>query len=343
MAVRALLWERISGITADVRCNLCAHYCRIPDGAAGRCRMRANRGGILYSLASDRIVAANADPVEKKPLYHFLPGTKTFSLGMPGCNMTCGFCQNHTISQACPPPFESVRDALPPGLAKDVVSSARSAGCASVAFTYNEPTVGMELMHAAAPFAREAGLETILVSNGFLSKEAMTCLESLISAANFDLKSFSEDFYRKICGAALAPVLRSIGRAVACGWWVEVTTLLIPEHNDSDEELARIARFIKEELGAHVPWHISRFRAMYAMQDVRPASAADVERAHAIGRAEGLRFVYVGNAAGHEAENTFCPECGAVFIRRAGYRVSPPLRSACGCCGTAIPGVWGGI
>lgn len=340
MAVRATLWEKDAGEADAVRCTLCSHACRIAEGASGRCRVRVNRGGVLYSLSSDRLVAANIDPVEKKPLFHFLPGTATFSLGTIGCNMTCAFCQNHTISQAPVPPFTHPLDVLPPQHARDMAASAVSSGCASFSFTYNEPSVSMELIRSVAPVAREAGLATIMVSNGYSSREAMDSLAPLITAANFDLKSFSDDFYRQLCGASLVPVLRNIARAVACGWWVEITTLLIPGHNDSDEEVTRLARFIKEDVGAHVPWHISRFRPMYRMQNVPATPVASLERAHAIGLAEGLRFVYTGNVAGHDAENTFCPECGEVFIERAGYSVSPPRRPSCGSCGAAIPGVW---
>lgn len=343
MAVRGILWEKSAENDKSVRCKLCSHHCGIAEGANGRCRVRVNRAGVLYSLSSDRIVAANADPVEKKPLFHFLPGTATFSLGTIGCNMACAFCQNHTISQSPVPSFKTPLDIISPQLVRDTVSSAVSTACKSVSFTYNEPTVSMELIRAVAPLARDTGLETILVSNGYSSREAMKMLAPLISAANFDLKSFSDDFYRQLCGATLAPVLRTIAQAVAYGWWVEITTLLIPGHNDSDEELTRLARFIKEDLGEHVPWHISRFRPMYRMQDVHTTPLDSLERAHAIGLAEGLRFVYTGNVAGHDAGNTFCPGCGKLFIERDGYRVSPPAGGTCAFCETTIPGVWRNI
>ncbi|CAK7038185.1 MAG: GTP 3',8-cyclase [Desulfovibrio sp.] len=355
MAVRGVLWERCgeSGATGKfgelgkpgkpgdvVRCLLCSHYCRIPDGRYGRCRVRGNRAGVLYSLSSDRITAANADPVEKKPLYHFLPGTTTFSLGSLGCNMTCAFCQNYAISQVSPSPLKNCRDSLPPELPHDIVAAAVTAACASVSFTYNEPALSVELIEAVAPVALENGVETVMVSNGFFSREAMRRLAPLVRAANFDLKAFSDEFYANLCGAKLTPVLRTLAQAVSSGWWVELTTLLIPGRNDSDAELTALARFIKEDLGPDVPWHVSRFRPMYKMPDVPPTPVASLERARAIGLAEGVRFVYTGNVAGHDGENTYCPDCGALFIRRAGYAVSPPERSSCSRCGAVIPGVW---
>jgi pyruvate formate lyase activating enzyme len=241
------------------------------------------------------------------------------------------------------PPFKTPLDVLSPQLVRDAVASAVSTGCHSISFTYSEPSVSMELIRSVAPLARDTGLETIMVSNGYSSWEAMASLAPLISAANFDLKSFSDDFYRRLCRASLVPVLRTIAQAVAYGWWVEVTTLLIPGRNDSDKELTRIARFIKEDLGAHVPWHISRFRPIYKMRDVQATPVASLERAHSIGLAEDLRFVYIGNVAGHDAENTFCPECGELFIQREGYRISSPLCASCAFCGAALPGVWGKV
>lgn len=340
MAVRAILWE--DGGRGFAHCGLCPRSCRIPEGGSGACRVRVNRGGVLYSLASDAVIVANADPIEKKPLFHFLPGTETFSLGTPGCNMTCAFCQNHSLSQGAVPSFSAPEEVFPPRLARGIVASALGERCASVAFTYNEPLMAVEQIRAVSPLAREAGLAVVMVSNGYWSGEALRVLAPLVDAANFDLKSFSEAFYRDVCGAELAPVLKTLAGAVAAGWWVEVTTLLIPGRNDSDGELARLARFIRKELGPDVPWHISRFRPMHMMADVPVTPVSALERAHAIGVAEGLRFVYTGNVAGHAAENTFCPHCGEVFVKRAGYRVvSPPSRPFCATCGRSVPGIWG--
>ena len=348
MAVRAVLWETDAGEGSAVRCLACAHACRIRDGGAGRCRVRVNRDGVLYSLSSDRIAACNLDPVEKKPLFHFMPGTTTLSFGTPGCNMTCAFCQNHTLSQGsvpgfAGPPVDSAADpvgVLPEAFAVQAVASAMEAGAASVSFTYNEPCVSPELILAVAPRARDAGLASIIVSNAYASGQSLDALRDIVQAANFDLKSFSDSFYADICGARLAPVLRTITRAVDCGWWVELTTLLIPGHNDSDKELTALARFIRENLGAHVPWHVSRFRPMYKMPRVAPTPVASLERACAIGLAEGLHFVYAGNVPGHDAENTRCPGCGGVALSRVGYRTDARFDGACPHCGAVIPGVW---
>lgn len=341
MAVRASLWTREGRGGNEVRCRLCSHYCLIPDTGAGRCRVRGNRSGVLYSSSSDDIRSANLDPVEKKPLFHYLPGTLTFSLGTPGCNMSCAFCQNHGLSQAESFSPGSLGGAFPASLAARILESAVTSHAASVSFTYNEPIVSFELIEAVAPRALEAGLGAVLVSNAYASKECMAVLKGMIRAVNFDLKAFSDTFYRTLCGARLTPVLRTLVQAASFGWWMEITTLLIPGHNDSDAELRNLARFIKEELGENVPWHISRFRPMYRMASVPATPVAALERARAIGLAEGLRFVYTGNVPGHEAENTCCPRCGELFIARRGYRADAPRGSCCARCGEAIAGVWG--
>lgn len=337
MAVKAVLWETCGDKAA---CLACAHKCRIREGAAGRCRVRVVRNGNLFSLSSDRVVAVNLDPVEKKPLYHFLPGTTTLSFGTPGCNMTCAFCQNHTLSQGAVPVFAAGEDQLPDAFLDNAVASAEEAGAASISFTYNEPCVSPELILSLAPRAKEAHLASILVSNAYASKESMDALRPYIRAVNFDLKAFSDSFYTRICGASLKPVLETIVRAVEFGWWVELTTLLIPGENDSDKELADIARFIREHLGAFVPWHISRFRPMFRMPRAEPTPVSALERAVGIGRAEGLHFVYAGNVPGHDAENTRCSACGKVALSRVGYMTSGSFDGHCPYCGHMIPGVW---
>ena len=338
MAIKAVLWEPSFDDAAI--CRACMHACRVPSGGAGKCRVRVNRGGELYSLSSDCVVSCNLDPVEKKPLYHFLPGTTTLSFGTPGCNMVCAFCQNHTLSQGNVPVFSPTPRTRPEHFAREAVASAQKAGASSVSFTYNEPCISPELILATAPLAKEAGLASVLVSNAYASKEAMLAMRDVVMAANFDLKSFSDAFYIELCGAKLAPVLRTISRAAEFGWWVEVTTLLVPGRNDSDEELTAIARFIREDLGPHVPWHVSRFRPLFRMTDVPPTPVALLERACAIGLAEGLHFVYAGNVPGHDAENTRCPACGTVVLRRVGYRTNAASDGACPSCKRAIPGVW---
>ena len=334
----ALLWKSLAD--KMVRCELCAHYCRIAPGRTGICAVRANVDGELVSLVSDGVRVANVDPVEKKPLYHYLPHSRTFSIGTEGCNLSCQFCQNAELAHgARSHPVRST-----PASPAAIVAAAREAGCASIAFTYNEPTVFFELMHATAEKALQEGLGTLMVSNGYQSPACLEALEHRIQAANIDLKSMSETTYRTVCGAHLAPVLDNLRHMAAMGWWLEVTTLLIEGVNDSAPELESIATFIAGELGQHVPWHISAFFPCYQMKDHPPTSQAALERALGIGRAAGLHFVYTGNAG--ISQPTRCPACGTVHIERHGplgmIKNMPPKApyGTCTHCGHAIAGVW---
>ncbi|MDL2272876.1 AmmeMemoRadiSam system radical SAM enzyme [Desulfovibrio sp. OttesenSCG-928-I05] len=341
-AIPAALWEPApsSGGGGMVLCRLCAHGCRILPGKAGRCGVRVNHGGSLFSLSSASVEGASLDPVEKKPLFHFLPGTSTLSFGAPGCTMRCSFCQNHTLSQVAPSFPGTALPGLPPALPEQIVRAAQHRGAASISFTYSEPTVFHELVTATAEQATAEGLACILVSNGYQSAACLENLRHSIHAANFDLKSFRDEFYREHCGARLEPVLQTLRRTVAYGWWVEVTTLLIPGCNDSPEELRHIATFIANELGPHVPWHVSRFRPAYRMRDRIPTPQASLERALEAGAEAGLFFVYAGNIPGHPSESTRCPHCGMVFISRTGYASAPPPGKCCTACGASIPGLW---
>lgn len=323
-----------------VQCRLCSHYCIVDDGGAGRCGVRVNRGGTLFTLVYDRIAALAVDPVEKKPLFHFLPGSLTLSFATMGCNLGCDFCQNHGLSQPPRNGNAPMGEAAAPG---DLVTAARQRGCASISYTYSEPTVFFELMQDTARASKEEELRNIMVSNGFMSRECLNELGPLMHAANIDLKSFSEAFYRDRCGAKLQPVLDNLIRVRELGWWLEVTTLVIPGSNDGDGELAAIARFIARELGRDVPWHVSRFHPDYHHTAVGPTPVATLERAWAIGEAEGLEYVYTGNVPGHDAESTRCPSCGKVALARSGFSISGsvPEDGTCGHCGQALAGVWG--
>lgn len=329
MDVPALLW-RSAG--QDVRCLLCAHFCRIPPGGRGKCSVRENRGGSLVSLSSRKVAALHLDPVEKKPLFHFLPGTATLSVGAPGCNMRCAFCQNWSLS--CPSTRQTIHgEAISPA---ELIGMALASGAASMAYTYSEPTVFFELMAETAKLALNAGLRNIMVSNGFQSHPCLEALGPLIQAANIDLKSFNDTFYRDICGARLRPVLKNLVHMKKVGWHLEVTTLVIPGLNDSDRELAGIARFLRTELGENTPWHVSRFHPACRMQDIPPTPPDTLLRAVEIGRTEGLFFVFAGNMRSRW-QNTVCP-CGATLIEREGFTV---LRSilkagACPACGRRI-------
>jgi pyruvate formate lyase activating enzyme len=300
--------------------------------------VRANDGnGILHSLVESGVAALNLDPVEKKPLYHYLPGTTTLSFGTPGCNFACCFCQNAALSHEA---RESGRVRLQNITAQALVEEAGRSGAASLSFTYSEPTVFFELMAETADLAQQVGFGAIIVSNGFQSPDSLYALRSRIQAANIDLKSFREDFYREYCKARLAPVLDNLKAMRSFGWWVEVTTLLIPGRNDSSEELRELARFIAQEMGQEIPWHISRFRPAFRMRDIPPTPLADLERAARIGQEEGLRFVYLGNVAQHALETTFCPSCGQQLLFRLGYAVKGlPFDGQCAC-GERMPGIW---
>jgi pyruvate formate lyase activating enzyme len=303
--------------------------------------VRANDGsGALHSLAADGVAALNLDPVEKKPLYHYLPATRTLSFGTPGCTFACAFCQNADLAHG---PRENGRTHARRTAPAALIDAALRAGAASVSFTYNEPTVFFEFMIDTADRALDAGLGSVLVSNGFQSPQCLAALRGRIRAANIDLKSFRDAFYREHCRARLAPVLANLGRMREFGWWLEVTTLLVPGCNDSPEELRDIARFLALELGPEVPWHVSRFHPAFRMKDKSPTPLAALEAAARIGREEGVRFVYLGNVPGHSLESTFCPRCGRLLIARRGYAVDfagdVGFAGHCGC-GERIPGVW---
>lgn len=299
-----------------VLCQACGHFCRLDTGQGGRCQVRANHGGQLVSLVGYRVAALHVDPIEKKPLFHFLPGTTTLSLGTQGCNFHCHFCQNWSLS-CVRGPIQG--DEVNPA---EVAQAARRLACASVAFTYSEPTVFLELMVATADHCRTLGLATVLVSNGFQSPQALKLLGERMDAANIDLKAGSDAFYRNICGGRLVTVQKNLVAMHRMGWHVEVTTLIIPGHNDSDAELTTIARFLARKLSPHTPWHVSRFHPCHHMPHVPPTPMATLLRARDIGQAEGLLHVFVGNVRQPGLEDTICPDCKATVIRRQGFTVT---------------------
>ena len=339
----ARLWEPCSP-GEETRCLLCRRFCRIKPDRLGDCGVRGNFSGSLYTAVGNSLAAVNLDPVEKKPLFHFLPGSMTFSVGSLGCNLHCAFCQNSGISQlskACRQDPARIR----PGRRADaagIVEAARQSGAASISYTYNEPTMFFELMQDTAGLALAKGLRNIMVSNAYMSGECFAALDGLIQAANFDLKSFSPEFYSTWCKAELAPVLENIKAAVKSGWWVEVTTLLIGGLNDGPEELDALAGFIADELGPEVPWHVSRFHPAYQMQDRPPTPPESIERALECGQKRGLRHIYAGNIPGHASESTLCPACDAVILARYGYRTKAlgAEPGVCPNCGQTVAGVW---
>jgi pyruvate formate lyase activating enzyme len=321
-----------------VRCVACAHRCLIRPGREGICHVRANHDGRLVSLVYGQAVAANTDPIEKKPLFHAYPGSVAFSIATRGCNFHCLHCQNWAISQSERDGLAAPSFDLPP---ERVVAAAGKSGSRSVAYTYTEPTVFIEYVLETARLAREAGLANLLVTNGYQTPEALDLLAPLIDAANVDLKAFTEAFYHRIVGARLAPILETLVEMRRRGIWLEVTTLLIPGLNDDPLELERLAAWIAANLGPETPWHVSRFFPTYRLTDLDPTPETTVERAVAIGRAEGLSHVYSGNLS-HGDEDTYCAGCGETLIRRRGFAAAPAaalVGGVCAVCGHSLAGV----
>ena len=332
----ALFYEKESG--GRVRCGLCRFNCLIEDGGRGICAVRENRGVVLYSLVYGKVIAEHADPIEKKPLFHVLPGSSAFSIATAGCNFHCRHCQNYSISQV-----ERTK-AIPGALRtpEAIVKSALAAGCRSIAYTYTEPTIFYEFALDVASLAKEAGLLNIFVTNGYISKEPLTRIAPLLAAANIDLKGFSAGFYRDIVGAKLNEVLDCMVDYRRLGIWLEITTLIIPGLNDSDADLQGIADFIVKNLGSDTTWHVSQFYPTYRLIDRPRTPEATLRRAVGIGRAAGLHYVYEGNVPEAGGENSLCPSCSSLLIERSGYRISSDRLSGGHCpeCGTAIAGVW---
>jgi pyruvate formate lyase activating enzyme len=334
-AVPALLAEPQPD--GSVRCDACAHRCLLRPYRFGICGVRQNRDGQLVSLVHSRAIAVHVDPIEKKPLFHVAPASLAYSIATVGCDFHCDFCQNWEIAQAPRLGLDLEARRLPPSTA---VAEALHAGAASIAYTYVEPTVFIEYVMDTGRLARDAGLLGLYVTNGYATPEAVKLLAGVIDAANVDLKGFDDKFYRRVCGATLQPVLDSLVAMRDAGIWLEVTTLVIPGVNDDRAALAKVAGWIVEALGAETPWHISRFFPAHRMLDVPPTPIATLREAAAIGRAAGLRHVYVGNAPELDAEDTSCAGCGTVLIERDGYRVRSRLASdgTCPTCAAPLAG-----
>ncbi len=333
---RGMLWD--SEEEDAVTCNLCAHRCYIPAAREGICKVRVNRGGVLYTLVYDRVISANIDPIEKKPLFHFLPGTEVFSIATAGCNFHCRYCQNWEISQ-----LPRLHTAAVPGeklTPTEIVDLALQADCKSIAYTYTEPTIFFELAYDTAKLAAGAGLKNIFVTNGYMTAEALRMIQPYLHAANIDLKGFDDKRHRRMSGAKLQPVLDSIVLAKRLGIWLEVTTLVVPGHNDSDDELRQIALFLKD-IDREIPWHLSAFFPAHKMIDVEPTDRESLLRAWQIGKDAGLHHVYCGNIPAIH-EDTICYRCQDKLIERVGYSVTVNRlqQGCCPRCRTIIPGCW---
>ena len=315
MLREALLCEKLEG--NKVHCFLCGHHCQISDGKFGICNVRENRGGTLYTHAYGKLVAQNIDPIEKKPLYHFLPGSSSFSIAAVGCNFQCGFCQNWQISQ--------VKEAKALGLRseevepEEVVKQAKRTGSKSISYTYTEPTIFFEYAFEIGQLAKKDGLYNVFVTNGYMTEEMIRMAQPWLDAANIDLKSFNDDYYRKVCKGTLPPVLKSIELMKKLNIWVEVTTLIVPGQNDSQEELRKIAEFLAG-VDPSIPWHISRFYPQYKMEDLGSTPMKTMDQAYGIGKEAGLHYVYLGNVMGQES-NTHCYHCNQLLIERSGFTI----------------------
>ena len=334
---KAVLWELLSE-QEKVRCRLCNWQCVISNGKTGKCFVRKNIDGTLYSLNYHKLIAANPDPIEKKPLFHFLPGSKSFSISAMGCNFKCEFCQNWQISQVAAENSKIDGQAINQ---ETIIAAAKRDGCKSIAYTYTEPTVFMEICNDCGQLAKENGLANVFVSNGFMTTEAIDFAANWLDGMNVDLKAFSEDFYNRLCKAKLQPVLDTISYiAKETNIWMEITTLLIPGENDSDEELKKLADFLINNAGPDVPWHISRFHPQYKYLDSVPTPTESLEKAFDIGKSAGLNYIYIGNVFGSKSENTFCHKCNQLLIERMGYRIvaNQIKDSKCPNCNTQIAG-----
>ncbi len=332
----AQLYDKLDGLR--VQCRLCAHRCTIQPGKRGICEVRENRAGTLYSLVYGQLISRAIDPIEKKPLFHFHPGSSAFSIASVGCNLRCTFCQNWEISQA-PREGQPIEGYSLP--AEAVVAAAGHYGCRSIAYTYTEPTLSFEYAYDVSVLARHERVANVFVSNGYMTPEMLQAYHPYLDAANVDLKSFRDEFYRRLCGARLQPVLDALKLMRQQGVWLEVTTLVIPGHNDDPGELHELADFIATELGAGTPWHVSRFHPAYRLADATPTPAATLQQAYEIGRAAGLHYVYIGNLPGLRGEDTPCPGCRRTVIGRYGFSLTERhvQDGKCEYCGTRIDGV----
>jgi pyruvate formate lyase activating enzyme len=333
-AREALYWEALDG--KRVKCTLCPRECSVGDGGRGRCGVRENRGGKYYTLVYGCPAAVHVDPIEKKPLFHYLPGTTAFSVGTAGCNLKCAFCQNWNLSQFRPEELESVD--LPPAR---LVEAAQAAGSASIAHTYNEPIVSAEYVLDTAKAGRAAGVPVVMISNGYIQARPMTDLVKELGAVKIDLKAFTDSYYAEMCGGKLQPVLDTLRLLKEQGVWFEIVILLVTGKNDSADEAKRLANWVVTELGPDVPLHFSRYFPAYKLQ-LPPTPVETMRRAWDAARGEGARFVYVGNVELPGKADTMCPGCGAVAVRRVGLMTvsNSLIDGKCAKCGRAIAGVW---
>ena len=315
MIREASLFEKLE--KRKVKCHVCAHECTIADGKRGICGVRENRGGTLFTLIYNTVSSEAVDPIEKKPLYHFLPGTLSYSQGTIGCNFRCSHCQNWTISQV-----ELEQADIMEITPEESVARALALDCASISWTYNEPTIWHEFTYDSARLAHKAGLKTVYVTNGYITEDALRDISPYLDAFRVDIKAFNDEFYRETCRAHLQPVLDSSVVARELGMHIEVINLVIPGKNDDLKEIRDLIEWVHDNLGPQTPVHFTRFYPMYKMKDASPTPVATLEKAWQMAKDAGMEYPYVGNVAGHEYENTYCPRCGTLLIDRSRFQIA---------------------
>ena len=331
----ARFYEKLAN--KKIKCKLCPRQCTVGDKERGYCGVRENRGGVYYTLVHSRVCAAHVDPIEKKPLFHYLPGSLAFSIATAGCNVNCKFCQNWNISQSRPEQVPA--DYLPPDRVAQLAAQNR---CPTIAYTYSEPVVSSEFLMDAADAGHKAGIRSVVVSNGYIQEEALRAAYGRMDAVKIDLKSFSGSYYQKVVKGELKPVLDSLVTLREMGKWTEIVYLVVPTLNDSDAEFHGLANWVKTNLGPEVPLHFTQFHPDYLLKNLPITPIGTLERAKAIADAEGLHYVYIGNVPGHPAENTYCPQCRKMLVKRAGFEIQQLLirKGACSFCKHPIPGIW---
>ena len=334
-AIEAMYYKKLPDIR--VECELCPRACQVADLERGYCGCRENRNGKYYTLVHSRVCSLNADPIEKKPLFHYLPGTRAYSIATAGCNIECKFCQNWQISQFRPEQIDNIK--LTP---EEVVRFAKEKSCDTIAYTYSEPVVFYEYMYDTARVGKREGVGSVMISNGYIKKEPLVELCKELSAVKIDFKAFTEKFYKETCSGELKPVLETLVTLKEIGIWFEIVMLVIPTLNDSDKELNDMCSWIYENLGADVPVHFSRFSSRYKIKNLPPTPIKTLEKARNIAIESGLNFAYTGNVPGHPGESTYCPDCKEVLIKRVGYTILQYSLNGnkCGNCKHPIPGIW---
>jgi pyruvate formate lyase activating enzyme len=331
----AMFYEKLE--ERKVKCSLCAHRCVITDGKRGICKVRENRGGTLYSLVYGRIISMNIDPIEKKPLFHFHPSSTSLSIATVGCNFSCMHCQNSDIAQYPREHADIPGEYVTP---EDIVTSAEKHGCKSISYTYTEPTIFFEFAFDCAKLAHERGIKNVFVSNGYTGAGAIKAIAPYLDGNNIDLKG-DDEFYKKVCGARLQPILDTIRSMKSLGVWVEVTTLIIPSYNDSEDVIRSIAEFIRS-VDPSIPWHVTQFYPAHKLMEQPRTPVSILQKVRETGIRAGLKYVYEGNVPGEGRENTYCPGCGALIIERSGFAVKQTnmKNSHCYKCGIVIDGVF---